>query len=73
MKLHHTLDLEVSNSVGLIALVIVATAIVAVAVALIVTRKPGGRQGGGAGGLTTASRARHPAICANFGRSSNRM
>lgn len=63
MKLHHTLDLEVSNGVGLIALAIVAAAIVAVAVAvaLIVTREPVGRQGGGAGGLEVAAsiRARH--------------
>jgi len=58
VKLHHTLDLEVSNGVGLFALAIVAAAIVAVAVALIVTRKPGGRQGGGAGGLEVAARIR---------------
>lgn len=58
MKLHHTLDLEVSNGVGLFALAIVAAAIGAVAVALIVTREPVGRQGGGAGGLEVAARIR---------------
>jgi len=58
VKLHHTLDLEVSNGVGLIALAIVAAAIGAVAVALIVTREPVARQGGGAGGLEVAARIR---------------
>lgn len=58
MKLHHTLDLEVSNGVGLFALAIVAAAIGTVAVALIVTREPVVRQGGGAGGLEVAARIR---------------
>jgi len=58
VKLHHTLDLEVSNGVGLFALAIVAAAIGAVAVALIVTREPVGRQGGGAGGLEVTASVR---------------
>lgn len=58
MKLHHTLDLEISNGVGLAALAIMAAAIAAVAVALIVTRDPVARQGGGAGSLEVAARVR---------------